>query len=125
MTDHHPFRQAVESEDIDNARATFREDVVLHSPLLFRPFEGRDAAMHVITTVKEVLSDFVYVHEVAGDDVVVLHFTAKVGELEIEGIDLLEVDEDGLVRELTVFMRPMTAVNEFRERMAEKLGVPS
>ena len=125
MPEPHPFRRAVESGDIDLVGPTLREDVSLHSPILYRGFEGRDAAVHVIATVKEVLSDFVYVHDVAADGVVALHFSARCGEREIEGIDLLELDDDGLVRDLTVFMRPLTAVLEFRDAMAERLGVAS
>jgi hypothetical protein len=125
MPEPHLFRRAAEAKDIDLARSALREDVVLHSPVLFRPFEGRDVAMHVIATVAQLLPDLTYVHEVASDDVVALHFTATIGDLEIEGIDLLELDEDGLVRVLTVFMRPLTAVTQFRDAMAERLGVPS
>src|SRR4051794_13780230 len=113
MTDPVLFRTAVERGDIDLVRESFRDDVHLHSPVLFRGFQGRDAAVTVIATVKELLSDFVYVHEARAGDAVFLHFKAKTGDLEIEGIDLLELDDEGLVRELTVFMRPMRAVQQF------------
>jgi hypothetical protein len=125
MPDPHSFRRAVETGDLDLLREALREDVVLHSPVLFRPFEGRDAALQVIAAVATILTDFAYVHELAGDDVVALHFTARVGDRELEGIDLLELDPDGRVATLTVLMRPLTALNEFRQAMAERLGVPS
>lgn len=119
----HPFRLAVEAKDLDAATATMREDVVLHSPILFRGFEGREIVMGVLTHVAATLEDFEYTDELAEDGVVVLRFKARVGDRELEGIDFLELDEQGLVKELTVFMRPMSALTAFNEQMAARLGV--
>jgi hypothetical protein len=119
----HPFRTAAEAKDLEAARATLREDVVLHSPILFRGFEGRDMVLRVLTHVIATLEDFRYVDELAGDGVVTLRFKARVDDRELEGIDFLELDEDGLVKELTVFMRPLSAINAFNEQMSARLGV--
>jgi SnoaL-like domain len=119
----HPFRLAVEAKDLEAATATLREDVVLHSPILFRGFEGRDVVVQVLTHVAATLGDFRYTDELAEDGAVVLRFKARVGDRELEGIDFLELDEDGRVAELTVFMRPMSALNAFNEQMAARLGV--
>jgi hypothetical protein len=119
----HPFRLAVEAKDLDTATATLREDVVLHSPILFRGFEGRDVVAQVLTHVAATLEDFRYTDELAEGDTVVLRFKARVDDRELEGIDFLELDEQGLVRELTVFMRPMSALTAFNEQMAARLGV--
>jgi len=122
MAESHPFKLAAEAKDLDGAKLTLREDVVLHSPILFRGFEGRDLVLAVLTHVAATLEDFRYVDELAEDDTVVLRFKARVGDRELEGIDFLELDEDGLVKELTVFLRPLSAVNAFNERMAARLG---
>lgn len=119
----HPFRLAAETKDLEAMTATLREDVVLHSPILFRGFEGREIVTGVLTHVAATLEDFRYTDELAGDGTVVLRFKARVGDRELEGIDFLELDEEGLVRELTVFMRPMSALTAFNERMAARLGV--
>jgi len=119
----HPFRLAVEAKDLEAATATLREDVVLHSPILFRGFEGREIAMQVLTHVAATLEDFRYTDELAGDGTVMLRFKGRVGDRELEGIDFLELDEAGLVAELTVFMRPMSALTAFNEQMAARLGV--
>lgn len=119
----HPFRLAVEAKDLEAAKATLREDVVLHSPILFRGFEGREIVSQVLTHVATTLEDFRYTDELAGDGSVVLRFKAQVGDRELEGIDFLELDEGGLVKELTVFMRPMSALTAFNEQMAARLGV--
>ena len=123
MTAPHPFRLAAEAKDLEAARATLREDVVLHSPILFRGFEGREMVVQVLTHVVATLEDFRYVDELADERTVVLRFKARVGDRELEGIDFLELDEQGLVEEMTVFMRPMSALTAFNEQMAARLGV--
>jgi len=123
MTASHPFRLAAETKDIEAMTATLREDVVLHSPILFRGFEGREVVLQVLAHVIATLEDFRYTDELAGDGTVVLRFKARVGDRELEGIDFLELDEEGKVAELTVFMRPMSALKTFNEQMAARLGV--
>jgi hypothetical protein len=121
MADPHAFRRAAESKDLRLMKETLREDVVLHSPILFRGFEGRDVVIAVLSQVIEVLEDFRYVDELAGEGTVCLRFKANVGDRELEGIDFLELDSEGRVAELTVFMRPLSAVTAFNEQMKVRL----
>jgi SnoaL-like domain len=123
MAEPHPFRVAAEAKDVELMTATLREDVVLHSPILFRGFEGRDVVGQVLTHVAATLEGLTYIDELVGEDTVCLRFQARVGDRELEGIDFLELDEDGKVAELTVFMRPLSAINAFNERMSERLGI--
>lgn len=121
MADPHPFRRAAETKDLELLRETLREDVVLHSPVLFRGFEGRDVVIAVLSQVIQVLEGFRYTDELAEGDTVALRFKANVGERELEGIDFLELDAEGRVAELTVFMRPLSALTAFNEQMKARL----
>jgi len=123
MPEPHRFRRAAEAKDLDLLAETLREDVELHSPVLFRGFEGRDVVTQVLTHVAATLEGLTYVDELHEGDAVALRFKARVGERELEGIDFLELDAEGRVAVLTVFMRPMSALTAFNERMAERLGV--
>lgn len=102
---------------------TLREDVELHSPILFRGFEGREVVGQVLTHVAAVLEDLTYVDELREGSSVALRFKANVGDRELEGIDFLELDDEDRVAVLTVFMRPMSALTAFNEQMKERLGV--
>jgi hypothetical protein len=121
MAEPHPFRVAAEAKDVELMTETLREDVVLHSPILFRGFEGREIVGQVLTHVAATLEGLTYVDELAGEESVCLRFKAKVGELELEGIDYLQLDGDGKVVDLTVFMRPLSAINAFNEQMKQRL----
>jgi len=118
----HPFRLAAEAKDLELLNETLREDVVLHSPVLFRGFEGRDVVAFVLGQVVETLEDLTYTDELSEGDTVALRFKATVGDRQLEGIDFLELDADGKVAELTVFMRPLSALTQFNEQMGERLA---
>jgi hypothetical protein len=115
---HHIFRRAAETHDPQLLAEALREDVVLHSPILFRGFQGREVVIQVLNFVALTLEDFAYVDDVSDGDTVFLRFKAMVGDRELEGVDVLKLDDAGLVAELTVFMRPLSALTAFNERMA-------
>lgn len=123
MAEPHPFRRAAEAKDLELLTETLREDVELHSPVLFRGFEGREIVTQVLTHVAATLENLTYTDELVEGNTIALRFKASVGDRELEGIDFLELDDDGRVAVLTVFMRPMSALTAFNERMMERLGV--
>jgi hypothetical protein len=123
MAEPHSFRRAAEAKDIEMLSEALADDVVLHSPILFRGFEGKEIVTQVLTHVAATLEDLTYVEELEGDGTVCLRFTANVGDRQLEGIDYLTLDEDGKVVDLTVFMRPLSALTRFNEQMSARLGV--
>jgi ketosteroid isomerase-like protein len=106
----HPFRRAVEAGDLDAAMALMSEDVVFRSPVVFTPYQGRQALRHILEAVLRVFEDFRYVREIGAEDAAdhALVFEARVGDKRIEGADFLRLDEDGRITELTVMVRPMS-----------------
>jgi limonene-1,2-epoxide hydrolase len=118
------FRAAVEAMDHAAAVATLAEDVVFHSPVTFRAFEGRDATAHVLAAVMRVFSEFRYTDVLeSADNVHALVFRANVGDREVEGIDLVRINGDDLIDDFTVFARPLSGLTALAQRMAEELGV--
>lgn len=127
MTDLHPthgtFRTAVESGDHAAMEACLAPGVVFRSPAVHAPYEGRDATMQVLRAVTTVFADFSYVDELAGaDGTGVLVFTARVGDMQVQGIDLLRFGDDGLVTEFTVMVRPLKGLLALVEAMGVALG---
>lgn len=122
------FERAVAAQDPDAIVAALAPDVVFRSPVVYRPYEGREAAGTVLRAVTRVFEEFEYVQRLqAPDGSVALIFRARVGEREIEGIDLLRFDDEGRVAELTVMVRPMSGINALAAAMADELrrmGVP-
>ncbi|WP_073459673.1 nuclear transport factor 2 family protein [Pseudonocardia thermophila] len=114
------FRAAVEAREVPAAVALFRQDAVFHSPVVHKPYRGRSALQAILSAVLQVFEDFRYTAEYAGPDGHVLRFAARVGDRELEGVDILRA-EGGELSALTVLVRPYSAATALRERMAALL----
>jgi hypothetical protein len=119
----HPFRAAVEAGDLPAAVALLADDVVFHSPVVFRPYQGRDAVAPILHAVARVFEDFRYEREIGapGAPDHALVFRTRVGERELQGTDLLHTREDGTIDELTVMVRPLSAAYALAEAMKAQL----
>lgn len=114
------FRTAVERQDIEAARELLAPEIVFHSPVTFHPFLGRDTVMGLLSLVAQTFEDFRYTDELAMDGGHALIFKASVAGRELEGIDLLRFDEDGLIADFTVMLRPLSGLVPFAQIMGEK-----
>jgi hypothetical protein len=125
------FRAAVDQGHLDEVTELFREDAAFRSPAVFKPYEGRDQVIKVLRAAETVLGiggSFRYVHQLedAEDRVAILEFATEVDGKKVEGIDKLTFDEDGLITELKVMIRPASALQLVAGKMAEefsRLGV--
>jgi hypothetical protein len=122
MSSRAAFRKAVEALNLDDMMAPFAEDAVLHSPITHKPFEGRAAIRQILGILLEVFQDFRYTDELdAGDGVKALVFRARAGERDLEGIDLIRFDATGRIVDLTVFIRPRSAIEALLAEVAPRL----
>jgi len=115
------FRQAAEAKDFSAIDELFAEDVVFRSPVVFKPYEGRDAVVMLLTAVSQVFEDFRYTDHVETGDAAALAFSAHVGERELDGIDFLHFGPDGRIKRMEVFIRPMSGMHALAEAMQKKL----
>ncbi len=122
----HPFGSAVVAGDAKAAAAVLDDDVVFRSPIAFRPYAGKEATAAVLAAVLEVFEDFAYEAELAAEDghTHALMFRARIDGKDIEGCDFLHHGANGLVDQLTVMVRPLSAALALRDRVAAQLAAP-
>ncbi|WP_183098653.1 nuclear transport factor 2 family protein [Nocardioides pelophilus] len=118
----HPFRQAVEARDLQAVDALLADDVVFTSPVAFRPYEGKPITSAILATVIEVFEDFHYVREIgeAGASDHALVFEATVAGKALTGCDFIHTDADGLIDDLMVMVRPLSAAHALAEQMGAR-----
>jgi hypothetical protein len=104
------FRAAVEAQDLDAALASLSPDVVFHSPAVFQEYRGAETVGGLLRLVAETFEDFRYTDELAGPDIHALIFRARVGDRDLEGMDLLRLGPDGLIADFTVMIRPLSGI---------------
>ena|SRR2546423_1262435 len=116
------FRAAIERRDLEGMVATLADDVVLHSPVSFKPFEGKDAVAGLFEILLRTFEDFRYTDELRGEEVHALIFRARVGDRDVEGLDLVRPGPDGRIVDFTVMVRPLTGVVALAEAVGAQLA---
>jgi hypothetical protein len=118
------FRKAVEDGDLEAALATLHDDVSFHSPAVFKAYNGKPTVSSILRLVIETFEDFRYTDELTstpGDPVHALIFRARVGDKELEGMDLLRIGADGLIEDFTVMIRPLSGLVALAQAMGPKV----
>jgi hypothetical protein len=122
--DRNAFRKAVEARDLDQMMQHFTEDAELHSPVTFKPFEGRAAIRQLFGILIEVFEDFYYTDQLEDGDGTTLGlvFRARVEGRDAEGLDLLRFNPEGLIRDITVMVRPRSALEALLAQVGARLA---
>ena len=118
----HPFRKAVEAGDVEAATALLADDVVFTSPVAFKPYAGKPITSAILHAVFEVFEDFRYVREIGAEDARdhALVFEATVDGKALTGCDFIHLDDDGLIDDFMVMVRPLSAATALAEQMGAR-----
>jgi hypothetical protein len=105
------WKGAGERGDAAAAVECLSEDVELISPLTARyRFKGRLQLNDVLVAAFEVIRDIRYHTDVGDADTRALFYAGRVGDIEVEEAQLLRLDPEGRIREITLFGRPLPAL---------------
>ena len=119
----HAFARAVLADDVDGALATLAEDVTFRSPAVYKPYHGKEQVSALLRLVATVFENFRYTHEWRDGATTVLFFEANVGDRHLQGVDILEENDAGLVERFTVMIRPLSGLQAVASTMATRLGL--
>ena len=99
-------------------------DAVFRSPMAHTPYPGAPVVSMILNTVINVFEDFAYHRELAtGDGLsVVLEFSARVGDKQLKGIDLIRFNELGQIVEFEVMIQPLSGLQAQGEEMGRRLA---
>ena len=97
---------------------------VFRSPMAHSPYPGAPVVSMILNTVMTVFEDFAYHRELATADGlnVILEFSARVGDKELKGIDMIRFNEQGRIVEFEVMVRPLSGLQALGEEMGRRLG---
>ena len=147
-TDPHPIRRAIAGwlahlagDGSVHLEDLLHPDVVFWSPVLFAPQRGRDLATMYLTAAYQVFpgdqpqgsqadsgstvastGSFRYTKKILHGNHAVLEFETTMDGIEVNGVDIITCDDDGLITEFKVMIRPYKAIEVVRERMAAMLA---
>jgi hypothetical protein len=115
----HPFRTAVEKRDEAAIQAMLADTVVFTSPVAFKPYTGKAMTAAILRGVLLVFEDFHYIREINdtnGRDHAFVFETTVAGK-KITGCDFLHFNDDGLIDDFMVMVRPLSGATALSEAM--------
>lgn len=112
------------SADPAALKALLAEDATFHSPVVHTPQQGRDKIFAYLFAASHVLGgeQFRYVREIVDGNQAMLEFSSELDGIHINGVDIIRWDDNGLISDFKVMVRPLKAINKVWEKMAEMLA---
>ncbi|MBS0224396.1 MAG: nuclear transport factor 2 family protein [Proteobacteria bacterium] len=121
LTHIHAFTAAMQRKDLDTMLAHMADDVVLKTPLAAEPLNGKPALRPVVEALLGVVDKFEFREIMEGPHHVSSFFTVTIGSIELDAMDYWRLDAAGLIREMTVLWRPLSAVMAAQSRLTERV----
>lgn len=103
------------------------DEVVFYSPVVYTPQRGKDVTMMYLQAAKQVLpgsepdGQFRYTKEVLAGNQAVLEFETSLAGKYVNGVDIITCNDEGLIVEFRVMIRPLQAINLVHEQMRRQL----
>lgn len=119
----HKWHDYMDSPSAEKLSAMLHDDVSFLSPVVFTPQRGKAVTMGYLLAAGSVFTDtkFRYVKEIEADNRLIMEFEAEMDGKYVNGVDIIDFDDDGLITEFKVMIRPLQAVNMLWEKMGAQL----
>ncbi len=121
------WHQVAKDRDVAALDQLLHKDAVFHSPVVHTPQVGKSITAKYLAAAFEVFFNdtFVYVREVHGDGHAMLEFNVEIQGVKVNGVDMISWDQDGLITDFKVMIRPLKGVNVIHQNMGAMLQAPS
>jgi len=117
------WHQFVETQNPEIIRELFADDIKFRSPFVWKPKDGKSMAITILQTVATVFEEFGYVREIVDRNLWALEFEAKIGDLSLRGVDLIELNDEGKIVDFEVMIRPANALQVLGAEMTKRLSL--
>ena len=118
----HPYRAAWQTRDIQAWGKALAPDLVMHSPVVSKPFIGRGVAIDLFGALFGAVGDFRITDELVSADGHAFFWQADYRGKTIKGADLVRTNDQGLVSEITVLIRPLVGIAIFGSALGPPLA---
>ncbi|GAB7044447.1 MULTISPECIES: nuclear transport factor 2 family protein [Catenuloplanes] len=117
------WRAAGETHDAARAVTALHPDVTLVSPITEQfTFRGHGQVRTLLEVALSVIEDLTYTDQVAEGRTVALFYEARIGATRLHEAQRLRLDADGLITEITLFVRPLPALTLLMKKLGPELA---
>ena len=119
----HKWHDLIDNDDLEKLDAILAEDAMFSSPVVFTPMEGKEITkMYLFAAGQSFnMEKFSYTKEIHDGMNSVLEFETFIDDVSVNGVDMIEWNEDGKIKDFKVMIRPFKAVQKVQEKMVEAL----
>lgn len=113
----------MQAETTEGLSEILHDDVVFTSPVVHTPQRGKPITMMYLMAAHNVLGgeSFRYVREFDCDNRAVLEFETEINGILVNGVDMIEWDDAGLITDFKVMVRPLKAMQTIHAGMGQML----
>lgn len=115
------WHAAVAARDAPALSAIIADNCELHSPVVWKPKQGRDIVVHILGCVIATVDNFAYRRDWIDGDEILLEFTGDVAGKSLVGFDKITLDADGRMARIEVLIRPLNTLIEFAQIMGPQV----
>ncbi len=117
------WHELVKARNAKGLHSILADNAVFYSPVVHAPQIGKAVTLQYLSAAFQVFGNesFRYVREVTGPRDAVLEFQTEIDGISVNGVDMLEWDDEGRIVEFKVMVRPLKAINLIHQRMAAML----
>jgi len=125
---HKKWHDYFDTRDPKILKEILAEDAAFHSPVVHTPQKGKKITAIYLSSALQLLAehgaahDFKYVNEVANNRHFHLEFECSLDGIKINGLDMIEINEEGKIVNFKVMIRPLKAINMVHKKMGEMLA---
>tara|TARA_B100001173_G_scaffold276910_1_gene258053 strand:+ start:417 stop:812 length:396 start_codon:yes stop_codon:yes gene_type:complete len=119
----HKWHEVINSDDMNALDNIIAEEAVFSSPVVFTPMEGKEITMMYLHAAGQSfnMEKFKYTKEIHDGMNSVLEFETYIEDISVNGVDMIEWNQDGMISNFKVMIRPFKAVQKVQEKMVEAL----
>ena len=117
------WHEVVTTQNQDLLKSILAENVTFYSPVVFTAQKGKSLTLLYLMAAAQVFNNksFSYTKEIINENHATLEFELNINGIEINGIDLITWNEEGMIVEFKVFIRPLQGVNVIHKMMQQML----
>ena len=115
------MQEIVAKGDEQAIKKILSPNVQFKPPTYYKTWTGRDPVAAIHGHVGKIFQEFTYTRIMGQDQNWALEFSCKIGDLDIVGVDLITLGEDGLIDILEVTMRPLKSISKLREAINSRV----
>ncbi len=116
------WHRIVRERDLEALGGVLAPDVTLGAPPYWTRLSGDKVVRHLLGLVIETIDGFTYHREWRDGAELALELTGRVGDMDLQGIDLISLDASNRIRNLDVLMRPVNAVIALQKAIAPRMA---